>query len=69
MKTKIAIFNDLKKTMHLQVQHEDMETDSHILKPATMKIVEIDLGVDSIPYFKVWESGQALLSFFLAEEM
>lgn len=62
---KICIFNDRKTVMHLQIQSitHDRTTNERVDVPCgDHEIVEFTVPSGSVPYFKVWETGQALLS-------
>jgi hypothetical protein len=61
MTHKICIFNDRKMPMRLTVQHHDGESDYMAIQEQTSKLVELRL-YGEIPFFKVWETGQAFLS-------
>lgn len=69
MKTSIVIFNDRKVPMNLQIQDvETIKEENHEqrfvqLKPLEMRRFDLDLPEGTIPFFKVWETGQALLSY------
>ncbi len=62
MKTKICIFNDLQKTMILQIQ-ELSEHRYQTIRQANAAMIEYDLPEGTVPYFKVWATGQAFLSY------
>lgn len=65
MKTQVCIFNDRTKVMQLQIQDGDgTGTASRYVSvhPATHVLVDIVLAEGQVPYFKIWETGQALLS-------
>ena len=66
MKTKIAIFNDLQKTMNLQIQESDGSRYQTVYQ-ATATMVEYEIPEGTIPFFKVWSTGQAFLSFIDSE--
>jgi hypothetical protein len=65
---KIAIFNDRKIPMHLKIQTplgvsrmDQMEYRK--LERATIQTVDIEIPKGTIPYFKIWETGEVFLSF------
>ena len=66
MKTKIAVMNDRNVFMYLQVQDKDGST-YHSIHHAEAKVIEMNLPDNTVPFFKVWETGQALLSFIDSE--
>lgn len=66
MKTKMCIFNDLQKLMHLQIQEAD-GSRYEIVYQANAVMIEYELPEGTVPYFKVWATGQALLSFIDSE--
>lgn len=63
MQTEMTIFNDRKVPMRLQVQHDVGGDDIYVLAPMDMKTVTLRHPDNTRPYFKLWETGQALLSF------
>ena len=73
MKTSIVIFNDREIPMNLQIQDLDtIQDENHEhrftqLKPLESRRFELDLPEGTIPFFKVWETGQALLSYVDSE--
>jgi len=62
MKTKMCIFNDRAIYMQLQIQDSDNSNRYQSILPATHAVVELNIEEGQIPYLKVWESGQALIS-------
>jgi hypothetical protein len=63
MRVKMVIFNDRKIPMNLQIHNDSQGKSSTTIEPATYEVVEIEIKEGCIPYFKIWETGQALLSF------
>lgn len=69
MKTSIVIFNDRTIPINLQIQdmetmkEEDCERRYTQMKPLEMRRFDLDLPEGTIPFFKIWETGQALLSY------
>ena len=62
MKTKMCIFNDRKIPMNLQIQDDSGDNNYNLIMPGRFAIVEVYIEAGSIPYLKMWETGQALLS-------
>jgi hypothetical protein len=63
MKHKVCIFNDRTRNMHLQVQNGDGASYDVTVLPKTHFIAALELGEGQIPYLKIWETGQALISY------
>lgn len=77
MKTKVCVNNDRRIPMNLQVQSyqpaipgewRDNST-YHKLGLGEARVFEIEIPEGSIPYIKIWETGQALLSWYPDKEM
>ena len=62
MKHKICIFNDRIHPMRVTIQNCNTEDTVELIYPHQYKFLEVTVKNDQVPYFKVWETGQALLS-------
>lgn len=62
MKTKFYVFNDRQKPMALHVQSIHSEAFFK-LPPQSTEMVDLEIPDHTVPFLKVWESGQALLSY------
>ena len=77
MKTQFCVFNDRNVTMMLQVQdnyiveHGFMTPVStyYRIEPQTTKTVPVNIPDGTIPYIKIWETGQAFISYVNAESL
>lgn len=66
MKTKLYVINDRSIKMILRVQaiEKPWEDQSfHVLQPAEGKLIEFEIPEGSFPYIKIWETGQAMISW------
>ena len=64
MSMKFVVLNDRNIPMNLQIQSWGKEDKYQIIQPQECKIVELDVGDSAVPYLKIWETGQALLSYY-----
>lgn len=68
MKTKFCVFNDRVKPVVLRIDTPNMLSPMDTVQfiqivPQGMKVVELEIPADTVPYLKIGESGQALLSY------
>lgn len=63
MEHKVCIFNDRTRNMNLQVQNCNGESYDVTVLPKAHFIASLELEEGQIPYFKIWETGQALISY------
>lgn len=64
IKLKVVINNDRKIPMRLRVQcgsKEAWECDYYILQTSEVVTIEFEAPEETVPYFKIWEDGSALL--------
>ena len=69
-KMKIVINNDRKIPMHLRVFGVNDSTGDgklHILKECEIKAIKIEIPEGCCPYIKIWENGDAFLSYIDSE--
>ena len=76
---KIFFLNDRRKTVTVQINGQLKRTpqnpygmpqiDYHQLAPQEGKTFDVDAPEGAIPYVKVWETGTALLSYVLPQEL
>lgn len=69
MKTSLYVLNDRLIEMHLRVMDNRFSPATgegeiwHTIAPSAGKLIEIDIPDDSVPFFKIWESNTAMLSY------
>ena len=53
--------------MLVQIQNYEDVDGFELIEPQSCKLVEINIGREEVPFLKMWESGQVLLSGIKAD--